>query len=145
MSSGAPADPELFADAGGAGPVTDGPGGSDAGSTVSGSAAGGSAAGGSAAGGSGGGASTGAGSVGNARARTSHGRTTITFYLSDNLRNRARAAYRSTSFHEKDASWSEMLTKALLAEVERRERAHNRGQRFPGSEEPLNPGRPIGY
>lgn len=78
-------------------------------------------------------------------ARASEARTTITFYLSDSLRNRARAAYRSTSFHERDASWSEMLTKALLAEVERRERAHNHGRRFPGSQEPLNPGRPIGY
>ncbi len=117
MSSGAPADSELFADAGGSG----GSGGS-AGAT----------------------GPTGAGRGGGV-SRASHGRTTITFYLSDNLRNRARAAYRSTSFHEKDASWSEMLTKALLAEVERRERAHNSGQRFPGSEEPLNPGRPIGY
>jgi hypothetical protein len=111
MSSGAPADAELFAD------------------TASSQADGVPAAGDGASG----------------RVRASHGRTTITFYLSDNLRNRARAAYRSTSFHEKDASWSEMLTKALLAEVERRERAHNRGQRFPGSDEPLNPGRPIGY
>lgn len=119
MSSGAPADAELFADTG-----------SEADAGPASGAAGAPGAAGAGAGG---------------RVRASHGRTTITFYLSDNLRNRARAAYRSTSFHEKDASWSEMLTKALLAEVERRERAHNRGQRFPGSDEPLNPGRPIGY
>ena len=72
-------------------------------------------------------------------------RTTITFYLSELLRNRARAAYRLTSFEEQDASWSDMLSKALLAEVERRERIHNLGERFSGGEEPLTPGRPIGY
>ena len=72
-------------------------------------------------------------------------RTTITFYLSDVLRNRARAAYRVTSFEEQDASWSDMLGKALLAEVERRERIHNLGEHFAGGEEPLPPGRPIGF
>ncbi|WP_176714751.1 ParB family protein [Leifsonia xyli] len=72
-------------------------------------------------------------------------RTTITFYLSEGLRNRARAAYRSTSFEEKDSSWSEMLNKALLAEVERREAAYNDGEKFTGTDEPLSPGRPIGF
>ncbi len=72
-------------------------------------------------------------------------RTTITFYLSETLRNRARAAYRVTSFTEQDGSWSDMLGKALLAEVERRERLHNHGERFVGGEEPLTPGRPIGF
>ena len=72
-------------------------------------------------------------------------RTTVTFYLSETLRNRARAAYRSTSFEEKDSSWSEMLNKALIAEVERREAEYNRGEMFTASEAPLTPGRPIGY
>ena len=72
-------------------------------------------------------------------------RTTITFYLTEALRNRARAAYRSTSFAEKDTSWSEMLNKALLAEVERREREYNDGATFEGGAEPLTPGRPIGF
>lgn len=72
-------------------------------------------------------------------------RTTVTFYLTEALRNRARAAYRSTSFAEKDTSWSEMLGKALLAEVERRERHHNDGETFEGGSEPLSPGRPIGF
>ncbi len=72
-------------------------------------------------------------------------RTTITFYLSELLRNRARAAYRGTSFAEQDSSWSDMLTKALLTEVERRERDHNYGEQFEGGEEPLTPGRPLGY
>lgn len=72
-------------------------------------------------------------------------RTTITFYLTEGLRNRARAAYRSTSFEEKDSSWSEMLNKALLAEVERREAEYNDGEKFTGNDEPLSPGRPIGF
>ncbi len=72
-------------------------------------------------------------------------RTSVTFYLSEGLRNRARAAYRSTSFDERDSSWSEMLNKALIAEVERREAEYNRGETFAASEEPLSPGRPIGF
>jgi hypothetical protein len=72
-------------------------------------------------------------------------RTTITFYIPEALRNRARTAYRSTSFAEKDSSWSEMLNKALLAEVERRELEHNDGATFEGGAEPLTPGRPIGF
>jgi hypothetical protein len=71
-------------------------------------------------------------------------RTTITFYVDPELRNRAREAYRSTSYAERDSTWSEMLCKALLAEVERRERLHNSGEEFLGSEHPLAPGRPIG-
>ena len=72
-------------------------------------------------------------------------RTSVTFYLSEGLRNRARAAYRSTSFEEQDSSWSEMINKALIAEVERREAEYNSGETFAASEEPLSPGRPIGF
>ena len=72
-------------------------------------------------------------------------RTTVTFYLTDDMRNRARAAYRQTSFSERDTSWSEMLNKALLAEVQRRERAYNGGDAFEGGSDPLTPGRPIGF
>lgn len=72
-------------------------------------------------------------------------RTSVTFYLTEDLRNRARAAYRSTSFEEQDSSWSEMINKALIAEVERREAAYNSGETFTASEEPLSPGRPIGF
>ncbi|MFF2050773.1 hypothetical protein ACFVU2_04155 [Leifsonia sp. NPDC058194] len=76
---------------------------------------------------------------------TARNRTTITFYLTEALRNRARSVYRATSFAERDSSWSEMLTKALLAEVERREIAHNDGESFTVTDEPLTPGRPIGF
>jgi len=72
-------------------------------------------------------------------------RTSVTFYIPEALRNRARTAYRSTSFAERDASWSEMLNKALLAEVERREFEHNGGATFEGGTEPLTPGRPLGF
>ncbi|HEV7184456.1 MAG TPA: hypothetical protein VGN33_08155 [Leifsonia sp.] len=72
-------------------------------------------------------------------------RTTITFYLTEALRNRARATYRATSFLEKDTSWSEMLNKALLAEVQRREREHNADQLFKANGDALTPGRPIGF
>jgi len=72
-------------------------------------------------------------------------RTTVTFYLTDAMRNRARAAYRQTSFNERDSSWSEMINKALLAEVRRRESVYNNGEVFVGNGDPLTPGRPIGY
>ncbi|CAM5441418.1 ParB family protein [Leifsonia shinshuensis] len=80
-----------------------------------------------------------------AGALTTDRRTSVTFYLSETLRNRARAAYRSTSFEERDSSWSEMLNKALIAEVERREAEYNRGEEYAASDAPLTPGRPIGY
>ncbi|GAA1448348.1 ParB family protein [Leifsonia poae] len=76
---------------------------------------------------------------------TNAARTTITFYIPGPLRDRARAAYRSTSFAEKDTSWSEMLTKALVVEVERREAQYNHGDRYTGGEAPLSPGRPITF
>jgi hypothetical protein len=80
-----------------------------------------------------------------ARPKKAKKRTTVTFYLTDAMRNRARAAYRQTSFDERDSSWSEMLNKALLAEVERRELTYNGGEVFVGNDKPLTPGRPIGY
>jgi len=76
---------------------------------------------------------------------TTSPRTTITFYLTEALRNRARAAYRATSFLEKDTSWSEMLNKALVAEVQRREREHNADRVFTANGDALRPGRPIGF
>ena len=72
-------------------------------------------------------------------------RTSVTFYLTESLRNRARAAYRSTAFNERDTSWSDMLMKALAAEVERRETLYNDGEEYPGHNRPLAPGRPIGF
>ncbi|MFF1571579.1 hypothetical protein ACFVWR_02445 [Leifsonia sp. NPDC058292] len=75
---------------------------------------------------------------------TAAGRTSITFYLSETLRNRARTAYRMTCADEADLSWSDLIGKALLAEVERREVMYNDGEEFDGSPERLQPGRPVG-
>lgn len=72
-------------------------------------------------------------------------RTSVTFYVTESLRNRARATYRSTSSLEHDQSWSDMINKALLAEVERREAAHNAGEEYPENHKPLAPGRPVGF
>jgi hypothetical protein len=73
-----------------------------------------------------------------------HGRVTVTFYIDDGLRHRAKAAYRHTCADEQDASWSDMITKALAAEVRRREGLYNAGRAFEGDTERLTPGRPIG-
>jgi hypothetical protein len=78
------------------------------------------------------------------RSTMAPGRTSITFYLPERLRNRARTAFRATRAEETDHSWSDMLTKALIAEVERREEAHNEGKKFIGTDERLKAGRPIG-
>ena len=73
---------------------------------------------------------------------TRDARTTITVYLPHSLRNRARAAYRATSGDERDLSWSEFVGKAVLAEVERREREHNEGLPYEGGALPLGAGAP---
>jgi hypothetical protein len=72
------------------------------------------------------------------------GRVAVTFYMDDDLRRRARAAYRHTRAEERDASWSDLIAKALLAEVLRRERLHNGSRAFEGDAHRLAPGRPIG-
>jgi Centromere-binding protein ParB C-terminal len=67
----------------------------------------------------------------------------VTFYLPPELRNRARAAYRSTSHFHGDSSWSDMIRKALLAEIERREQMHNDGRSYVPDDTPLSAGRPL--
>jgi hypothetical protein len=47
------------------------------------------------------------------------------------LRNRARAAYRATSYAEGDNSWSHFVAKAIEAETARREAEHNDGEMYP--------------
>ena len=68
----------------------------------------------------------------------------ITTYLSAALRDRAQAAYKSTSHLEGDKSWSVYVEKALLAETERREALYNEGQQYEGVKERLSAGRPLG-
>ncbi len=69
----------------------------------------------------------------------------VTFYIPPELRNRARAAYRATSHLHGDSSWSDMIRKALLAELERRERMHNDGRSYVPDDTPLSAGRPISW
>jgi len=72
-------------------------------------------------------------------------RVKVSVYFAARHRDAARAAFRATAHLEGDGSWSEMVEKAVLAEVERRQRAHNDGQPFDGGGEKLTPGRTITY
>jgi hypothetical protein len=70
-------------------------------------------------------------------------RERVTTYLDGRLRARAREAYRATSHFEGDKSWSDFVERAILAEVIRREAAHNDSRPYAGDETPLSPGRPL--
>jgi len=67
----------------------------------------------------------------------------MTTYLRSSNRDRARAAYRATSHLEGDKSWSDFVERAIVAETERREAAHNSGRRYQGDSTPLPAGRPL--
>ncbi len=59
------------------------------------------------------------------------------------LRNRARAAYRATSYAEGDNTWSHFMAKAIEAETARREAEHNEGEMYPSWGEKLTGGRRL--
>ncbi len=59
------------------------------------------------------------------------------------LRNRARAAYRATSYAEGDNTWSHFVAKAIEAETARREAEHNDGAAYPSWGENLPGGRRL--
>ena len=67
----------------------------------------------------------------------------ITFYMAADDLKRAKAAYTGTSGQEMDRSWSEFISRAVLMEVERRERLYNEGSQFQGGAGNLAPGRKI--
>lgn len=67
----------------------------------------------------------------------------VSVYLPKDLRRAAVAAFKATAHLEADQSWSDMIEKAVRAEVKRREKAHNRGKPFPGGEGKLTPGRSV--
>ena len=71
-------------------------------------------------------------------------RDPVSFYLRPSVRQRSRAAFMATRHHESDLSWSHLLEKALVAELERRERLYNDGQPYDGGPERLVPGRRPG-
>lgn len=67
----------------------------------------------------------------------------ITVYLDRALRERARTAYRATAHLEGDRTWSDFIERAILAEVERREHAHNADQTYSSTPGKLAPGRNV--
>ncbi len=67
----------------------------------------------------------------------------ITVYVDQVVFSRARGAYRNTSHLEDDKSWSQFVEKALAAEAERRETAHNSGNQYEAETGALPSGRPI--
>ncbi|MCD5348438.1 hypothetical protein [Agromyces sp. S2-1-8] len=69
------------------------------------------------------------------------GKGTVTFYMPNDDRARARATFKATAHLEGDESFSDFLTKAVNAEVERRELEH--GGPFAGGDTPLPTGRPM--
>lgn len=71
------------------------------------------------------------------------GKAQVTVYLSHEVRNRARAAFKATDHLEGDRNWSAFIEEAVLAETQRREQKYNDGNEYPGSEEALSPGRRI--
>ncbi|MEO8223077.1 MAG: hypothetical protein ABI563_20115 [Specibacter sp.] len=67
----------------------------------------------------------------------------VSYYMPKDDVTRAKAAYTATNGHEDDHSWSDFITKAVRAEVARREELYNEGQRFQGGRRNLAPGRKI--
>jgi hypothetical protein len=57
--------------------------------------------------------------------------------------NRARAAYRATSYAEGDNTWSHFVAKAIEAETARREAENNDGGMYPSWGENLPGGRRL--
>lgn len=69
----------------------------------------------------------------------------VTFYQPQEDSARMRGAFRHTDREEGDRSLSDFIHKAVMAEVERRERKYNSGQPFPDLEAGSIPrGRPMG-
>lgn len=66
----------------------------------------------------------------------------ISVYVDEDARARATAAFKSTAHLEGDASWSEFVERAILAEAKRREDEHNHGERF-NVNPTLRRGRPL--
>lgn len=59
------------------------------------------------------------------------------------LRNRAKAAYKATSYAEADNTWAHFVAKAIEAETLRREAEHNHGEMYPSWGEKLPGGRKL--
>jgi hypothetical protein len=68
---------------------------------------------------------------------------TMTVSIPAALRNRARAAYKATSYVEGDNTWSHFVARAIEAETVRREAEHNDGEMYPSWGEKLPGGRRL--
>jgi hypothetical protein len=71
------------------------------------------------------------------------GKQNVSVSLPADLRNRSRAAFRATQHLEDDESYSDFVSKAIEAEIVRREIAHNGGARYEGGDRALASGRPM--
>ena len=78
-----------------------------------------------------------------AAATSSSRKSTVTVYVPEDVRARSGAAFKATQRLGDDASYSAMVTKAIAAEVGRREAACNDGAPFTGGTTPLPRGRPL--
>lgn len=67
----------------------------------------------------------------------------VTAYVSPSLNERAKATFKATRYLEGDASWSEFVERAILAETQRRELEHNAGESYPSDGRRLPAGRPL--
>ncbi len=67
----------------------------------------------------------------------------INFYIDAETRASARAAYKATGHAEGDDSFSDFVSKAVAAEVQRRQDAYNGGAKFTPDDRKLTPGRPL--
>ncbi len=74
---------------------------------------------------------------------SSGSKSTLTVYVPGDIRARSRAAFKATQRLEGDASYSDMVAKAIATEVARREAAYNEGRPFVGGDEALPTGRPL--
>ena len=68
----------------------------------------------------------------------------LSTYLTTDTLQRARATYRATSHLEHDRTFSEFVERAIHAEIIRREKMHNEGERYNEDTSQLRPGRPLG-
>lgn len=71
------------------------------------------------------------------------GTAPMTVSIPTAIRNRAKAAYKATSYVEGDNTWAHFVAKAIEAETLRREAEHNQGEMYPEWGEKLPGGRRL--
>ena len=72
------------------------------------------------------------------------GKVQLTADVLDDVRGRARAAYRAAAYFEQVPTFSQFIENAVIAEVQRIEAAYNDGTPFEPVTENLPSGRPAG-